>query len=798
VTDVDAGNGLVERETELELITQLLGSARAGAGGIALVEADAGLGKSRLVTAAAAAAEATGMEVLRARGRELERGFPFGLATQLLEQHWDGPQSDGVAAMLADGRGSRGPSHAASDEEYAAGQTYAAIHRLYGLVKGLSARPGAPALAVIVDDVHHADPSSLRFLAYLAARISDLRLALILVTGTDVPAGDERILSALRAAAGAAVLRPRALTAAGVASVVRSYVPDADGGLCELCGALTQGNPLLLTELLAQLSRAEAGPATPTSQLVRDLSSDSWRRIVSLRLARLTPEAEAVAQALSVLGDEASIGHVSAVADLDGQAVSRAADRLAQTSLLRPEPPLSFLHPLLAAAVRATIRGHRRREMKLRAAAFDDRIGSAPPAEAPPPDGMIDGSTAPQGVGTVQAAIASTLRGEPRAHVVDLALLAWQESLLGGELVDPSIPALSAAVLLAYDELELCLEIAENSRLATSLAHTPEARAAAAYSRSWALYHQGRVGAALAAGQAALGSGPALQLSVAHGALGAVAASLLELGRLDDAAAALSMLLAPDEVEPIDLPVLLDVRAQLHVAQSRPAVGLQDALQAGRLAGTAHPGIVAWRSTAALCHLSAGRAADAERLAREELELAQAADVTRVVIRDLRILARATQNDQRLGWLEMGVELGRSSPPRLEYARTLVDLGSVLRRANQRARARKVLMEAIELCGRLQPGTLSARAEAEFTATDSRPRAGAGGRAALTLSERRVAQLAASGRTTRQMATELFITPKTVEFHLRHIYGKLGIPSTRAELTKAMHGELSVGGAEAS
>lgn len=237
------------------------------------------------------------MEVLRARGRELERGFPFGLATQLLEQHWDGPRSDGVAAMLADRRW-RAPSRAASDGEYGAGQIYAAIHRLFGLVKDLSARAGAPALAVIVDDLHHADTLSLRFLAYLAARISDLRLALILITGTNVPAGDEPILSALRAAAGAAVLRPGALTAVGVASVVRSRVPDADGGLCELCAALTQGNPLLVTELLDELSRAEAGVATPTSQLVRDLSPDSWRRIVSLRLARLTPEAAAVAQAL--------------------------------------------------------------------------------------------------------------------------------------------------------------------------------------------------------------------------------------------------------------------------------------------------------------------------------------------------------------------------------------------------------------------------------------------------------------------------------------------------------------------
>ena len=47
----------------------------------------------------------------------------------------------------------------------------------------------------------------------------------------------------------------------------------------------------------------------------------------------------------------------------------------------------------------------------------------------------------------------------------------------------------------------------------------------------------------------------------------------------------------------------------------------------------------------------------------------------------------------------------------------------------------------------------------------------------LTPSERRVADMAATGLTTRQVADELFVTPKTVEFHLRHVYRKLEINS---------------------
>ncbi|MGV0798413.1 helix-turn-helix transcriptional regulator, partial [Mycolicibacterium elephantis] len=62
------------------------------------------------------------------------------------------------------------------------------------------------------------------------------------------------------------------------------------------------------------------------------------------------------------------------------------------------------------------------------------------------------------------------------------------------------------------------------------------------------------------------------------------------------------------------------------------------------------------------------------------------------------------------------------------------------------------------------------------------------GDSGLTPSERRVAELAASGLTTREVATALFISPKTVEATLARIYRKLGI-NTRAELGRVFsHG----------
>jgi DNA-binding NarL/FixJ family response regulator len=80
------------------------------------------------------------------------------------------------------------------------------------------------------------------------------------------------------------------------------------------------------------------------------------------------------------------------------------------------------------------------------------------------------------------------------------------------------------------------------------------------------------------------------------------------------------------------------------------------------------------------------------------------------------------------------------------------------------------------------------RAREELRAAGARPRRPAStGRDALTPSERRVAERAAIGLTNRQIAQELFVTPRTVEVHLTHVFSKLDIRS-RADLPAALSG----------
>jgi DNA-binding NarL/FixJ family response regulator len=130
--------------------------------------------------------------------------------------------------------------------------------------------------------------------------------------------------------------------------------------------------------------------------------------------------------------------------------------------------------------------------------------------------------------------------------------------------------------------------------------------------------------------------------------------------------------------------------------------------------------------------------------------------------------------------LEEAVAVLEPSPARLELAKALAALGSTLRRERKPTEAREPLRRAMELAELCDAAGLEAQVRTELYATGSRPRATAmTGPAALTASEKRVAELAAEGLTNRDIAQTLFVTPKTVEVHLSATYRKLGIRSRR-------------------
>ena len=120
-------------------------------------------------------------------------------------------------------------------------------------------------------------------------------------------------------------------------------------------------------------------------------------------------------------------------------------------------------------------------------------------------------------------------------------------------------------------------------------------------------------------------------------------------------------------------------------------------------------------------------------------------------------------------------------PMPFERARTQPLLGQLHRRQRQKERSRAILREALQAFEAMGTPLWADRVRAELARAEAAPTRDL----TLTPSERRVAELAASGKTNRDVAAALFISPKTVEANLARIYRKLGIKS-RAELGRVI------------
>jgi DNA-binding NarL/FixJ family response regulator len=122
---------------------------------------------------------------------------------------------------------------------------------------------------------------------------------------------------------------------------------------------------------------------------------------------------------------------------------------------------------------------------------------------------------------------------------------------------------------------------------------------------------------------------------------------------------------------------------------------------------------------------------------------------------------------------------------RFDRARTLLALGTALRRRRKRAAGRASLEEATAAFDAIGSTGWAERAREELTRVSGRRRSAAN---ELTESERRAAELAARGLSNKEIAAALFVTVHTVELHLSRSYAKLGVRS-RAQLRERLAGE---------
>jgi DNA-binding CsgD family transcriptional regulator len=475
---------LLERGDELDTLRAGLAAARAGRGGVVVLEGAAGAGKSALIAATCAESERDGLRVIAARGGELEQDYPFGVIRQLYEPVLASVNPKRRARLLAGAAAPAAWVLGMSEGEtgiHAAG--FVSMHAIYWLTAQLAAEQ---ALVLTVDDAHWADASSLRALDFLARRMSDLPAVLIVALRPEEPGARMDLLDELRHVAERRVSL-KALRPASVARIVRDQIPDASNEICDACHAATAGNPLYVRELLRTLS---AGDVRPDRDAVSTASVPTLGDRVIRRVDRVADDAPALARAMAVLGDGARLTTAAALATVTEEQAGRIAHRLLRVEILRAEDPIAFVHPLVRRSIYDSIPEAERQTAHRHAARLLEASGAPPEAV-----GAHLRTLTPSG----DASVASTLlaaaeRALDRAALDEAA--DWLERALAEDAVEPPRIHLLAR-LAAVKTIQRDPSAITELRQAYELAEHPEARSRMAFALAEVLGHAGQWDAAV-------------------------------------------------------------------------------------------------------------------------------------------------------------------------------------------------------------------------------------------------------------------------------------------------------------
>ncbi|MEU0939152.1 AAA family ATPase [Embleya sp. NPDC005971] len=320
-----------ERSHAAAVLAELLDGALAGESGIAVVGASVAMGKTTLLATFTHRVRAAGGLVLPAVASESEAGIPLGVIGQLLQEaSLSPPVRDRVGRLLATGRAQmtaapHGPPGrlSAADAEI--------VESLCTVLLGLA---GPRPLAIVVDDVHHADPASLACLAYLARRMHNTPL---LAVFTHHDAANDRcadfVEQLLRLPHARGVhLAPLDVDRVRAAAVARLGADRAEQVTARALW-LSGGNPLLLDGVLDDFRLG--GHAT----------SPGYARALLSCVHRSPAPTAAVAQALAVLGTPEPIARLLGLAS---GTVTRCLTVLDASGVLDGG---RFRHPAAAAAM---------------------------------------------------------------------------------------------------------------------------------------------------------------------------------------------------------------------------------------------------------------------------------------------------------------------------------------------------------------------------------------------------------------------------------------------------------------
>lgn len=349
---------LIGRHLELELLTDGLKRARGGRAGLMLIRGAPGVGKTRLLAAAAGQARLLGFRVLQGRADELERGVAYAAlrdalgAALALEEN---PLLEGMVAevkrsLLTPGQRALEPDDATSPDAFAAGEQL------------LRAWADREPVLLAIDDLHAADDDTLAVMSLLARTLRDTRVLLLATLRPDPPDLGVELGALVERLAGrpdVVVIDVDPLDDDDVIAFVTSTTgATPEDSFARVLVDLTRGNIFYLEEILRSYRDAGAiEVVNGRSQLTGDAPavSISTRSAVLHRVFSLGRDERAVARVLTAF-QRFELDRLDLVAELAGidiDAVERAFDALVRARILSPvgDAGFEFAHPI----VRATL-----------------------------------------------------------------------------------------------------------------------------------------------------------------------------------------------------------------------------------------------------------------------------------------------------------------------------------------------------------------------------------------------------------------------------------------------------------
>ncbi|MBD0318893.1 MAG: AAA family ATPase, partial [Gemmatimonadetes bacterium] len=367
---------LVGREAELGRVRALLERAENGEGGMLVCAGESGIGKSRLLRAAAEDAEGRGWSVAVGRAYPVETGIPYAPVADLLLPLVRALQPDALARGEAE-LGWLIPTLPRPQPEHKTRLLWS----FTGLLERLAVRRP---LLLLIDDLQWADASSLELLHFAARHLGGRRVA-ILASYNQTQGGGEAGLRALSLP----VHRIGPLTREGTDALVRALFPAEDDTAREVAALLygwTQGNPFFIEEILKTLVHSGRlalhegrwrGSGLHDVELPRSI-----REAVMDRVGTLSSGAREVAELLAVLGTSARYDEVLEVAAGDEDALVEALEELRRGRVLdeRLEDAAvvyDFSHPMLRETLYAGLGIARARLLHARVAAALEALHGA-------------------------------------------------------------------------------------------------------------------------------------------------------------------------------------------------------------------------------------------------------------------------------------------------------------------------------------------------------------------------------------------------------------------------------------